>query len=211
MTNGRPAPEAFQSLLDVSRETMARLHRYQDMLKKWNKTINLVSRATEADIWTRHFLDSGQLWAYCPVSVEKWLDLGSGGGFPGLIVAIVAAEKKPDLNVTLVESDQRKAAFLRQVILSLDLRAQVMATRIEDMAPFGAEVVSARALAPLPKLLDLAAPHLASGGICLFSKGESAETELTAARKCWRFDVEKTPSITGSGGMILKIGDLGRV
>ncbi len=210
MTGSRPESETFRQTFDVSRETLSRFDLYRQMLEKWNKTINLVSGTTMADVWTRHFADSAQIWRLCPENAIKWVDLGSGGGFPGLVIAIVAAEKRPELSVTLVEADKRKAAFLRQITATLGLAVQVIASRIEDVPPLDTDVISARALAPLARLLDLSAPHLADGGICLFSKGESVESELTEARKYWKFTIEKSPSMTSSGGMILKIGDLAR-
>jgi len=201
----------LKKAFDVSRETIAALEVYEKLLKKWNPAINLVSVSTLNDVWRRHFLDSAQIWGLRPNDITKWVDLGSGGGFPGLVLAVIAKEVAPDMAFVLVESDIRKATFLREVSRTLSLNTTIHAQRIEELEPQNGDVVSARALAPLPKLLPLAARHLGNSGICLFSKGESVETELTEARKYWKFTLEKSPSITGSGGIILKIGGLGRV
>ncbi len=197
--------------IDVSRETIERLVIYEKLLKKWNKTINLVSPQTLNEIWTRHFLDSAQIWQLRPQAAQSWLDLGSGGGFPGLVIAVLAAETAPQMPVGLVESDARKSAFLLQAGVAMGISPKIHVERAEYLAPQAADVVSARALAPLDKLLGYSARHLKMGGCCLFSKGESVETELTEARKYWTFEVQKTPSLTDSGGVILRIGDLGRV
>jgi len=211
MKGRNDAIQRLEQVADVSRETIAALETYEKLLRKWNPAINLVSASTLNDIWHRHFLDSAQIWRLCPPGATKWVDLGSGGGFPGLVVAVIAKEAAPQLELVLVESDIRKATFLREVSRTLSLNTAIHAKRIEELEPQDGDVVSARALAPLPKLLPLAARHLGNSGICLFSKGESVETELTDARKCWKFTLEKSPSITGSGGIILKIGGLGRV
>ena len=203
--------DTFQRHLNVSRETIARLETYEAILKKWNPSINLVSKSTLDQIWSRHFLDSAQLWGHKPERARKWLDLGSGGGFPGLVIAALAADIAPDLTVTLVESDLRKATFLTMASQEMQINPQIHIARAEQLEPQAADVISARALAPLAKLLNYAERHAAPGAICLFSKGESHESELTEARKYWTFEVQKTPSVTGSGGVILEIGGFGRV
>jgi len=197
--------------LDVSRETLARLERYESLLRKWNPAINLVGRNTLPRAWGRHFIDSAQLWRLRPKDARLWLDLGSGGGFPGLVVAVLAAERDPALRVALVESDGRKASFLSHVCQELGISPKIHRDRAETLAPQGADLVSARALAPLDRLLELAHRHLAPGGVCLFPKGKNSQSELTRARKYWTFDIQQTPSVTDSGGTILKIGGLGRV
>ncbi|MCA8869660.1 MAG: 16S rRNA (guanine(527)-N(7))-methyltransferase RsmG [Rhodobacteraceae bacterium] len=196
--------------LNVSRETLDRLDLYESLIKKWNPRINLISRHTLNEIWTRHFLDSAQIWRLRPENPRKWLDLGSGGGFPGLVIAIIAAEATPEMKVTLVESDARKAGFLMKAGQEMGILPEIIIDRAERLSPQHADVVSARALAPLDLLLDYAAPHLAENGRCLFSKGENYESELTAARKCWTFSLQKSPSRTGHGGVILQIGDIRR-
>lgn len=198
------------ALADVSRETRARLETYEALLKKWNPAINLVAKSTLGDLWDRHIVDSAQVFGAVP-EFQHWADLGSGGGFPGLVVAILAAEKQPQARVTLVESDLRKATFLRTVARETGIEVTVISQRIEQVPPVGADVVSARALAPLDKLLGFAERHLAAQGVALFLKGQNFQSELDTALASWRFDVQKIPSQTESTAVILKIGGLARV
>ena len=160
------------------------------------------------DIWTRHFIDSAQLWAKHAKTSGKWLDIGAGGGFPGLIVAILASEHQSDQTTTLVESDQRKAAFLRKVCIDLNLNAEILASRSEELPPQSADVLSARAFAPLWKLMSHAQRHLRSDGFCLLLKGENADIELTEAQKYWTYKYEKSPSVSSEGGVIIKIWEI---
>jgi len=199
-------------LTPVSRETEERLEVIATLLEKWQRTINLVAPATLPQLWTRHIADSLQL---IPLAgeVTRWVDLGSGGGFPGLPVAAVLAER-PGANVTLVESDTRKAAFLREAARLADLPVTVLPERVErvagQIAP-GVEIVSARALAPLPKLLELAEPFLAAGATGLFLKGQDVDKELTEASKSWRIDARLEPSITDDRARILIISSAVRI
>lgn len=191
----------------VSRETFQRLLVLVELLAKWQKTINLIAPATLPHIWQRHVADSVQLLQLAPPTVTRWVDLGSGGGFPGLVVAAALAER-PGAKVHLVESDTRKAAFLREAARVAKLPVEVHAQRIEKVAPLlapGTQVVSARALAALPKLLDLAAPFLVSGALGLFLKGKDATRELTEAAKGWTLDVELAPSRTDPDGRIVVV------
>jgi 16S rRNA (guanine527-N7)-methyltransferase len=197
--------------LNVSRETRRRLQHHADLVKRWSSAINLVSRPSLDQIWQRHILDSAQLLPLAPISAESWRDIGSGAGFPGLVVAILAAELRPDLRMTLVEADRRKAAFLQNAARSLDLRVRILAARDEDLPAETADVVSARALAPLPRLLDHTARHLAPNGIALFPKGARYRQEIDAALASWRFRVQKHPSRSGGGGVILALDQLNRV
>lgn len=197
--------------LDVSRETFERLESYADLLRKWNARINLVSGASLSELWTRHILDSAQLLTLAPASGNRWIDLGSGGGFPGAVVAILAAEKQPNLIMTLVESDQRKATFLRAVSRETGVPMAVLAQRIEDIPPLEADVISARALAPLIGLLAHAERHLADGGVALFPKGANVSKEIAAALERWRFRCETLTSQTDKEAVILRIGDIERV
>ncbi len=194
--------------LDVSRETCGRLELYESLLKKWNPEINLVSRATLGEIWTRHFADSAQLLFCAPETARHWVDLGSGGGFPGLVVAILARELRPGLSVTLVESDLRKCTFLREVARQTGTPVTVLAERAESLPPLDADVVSARALAPLRDLLRLAARHLKPGGTALFPKGANHDSELSDALETFRFTFQKRASQTDPQAVILAIGDL---
>jgi 16S rRNA (guanine527-N7)-methyltransferase len=203
-------PEEVLAVGDVSRETLARLQVHHDLLARWNRKINLVSKASLADAWRRHFADSAQLWRLRPAAAHIWLDLGSGAGFPGLVIAAIAAEQAPDLEVRLVESDQRKAAFLRAVAQAAGLRAQVLDGRIEELPAQGAGVLSARALAPLDLLLGHAEKHLAPEGIGLFPKGEAVHKELADAKIRWRFEQKLHPSLTDPRGAIVEIGAVNR-
>jgi len=194
----------------VSRETRERLTIYADLLKRWNPRINLVSRKTIPDIWTRHFEDSAQLLDLAPDSVEHWADLGAGGGFPGLVVGIIGQARGKLRHLTLVESDRRKAVFLRTVIRETGLDAQVIAERIEDTPPLAADVISARALAPLDDLLELSARHMAADGIALFPKGARWQKELEAARSKWNFTHRVDRSKTETGAVILTVKGVSR-
>lgn len=196
---------------DVSRETRTRLNAYADLLRTWNPKINLVSRTTIEELWPRHIEDSAQLIDLAPEDTRHWVDIGSGGGFPGLVIAILAKETRPELSVTLVESDQRKAVFLRTVVQKTGINASVVGKRIEAAEPLCADVLSARALAPLTVLLGFAERHLAPRGICLFPKGAGWRREVHEALEQWRFRCEDIPSATSPEAAILKIGEIQRV
>ncbi len=197
--------------VDVSRETIERLEALVSLMKKWNTAINLVARSTLEDAWNRHILDSAQLYSLAPAGAATWVDLGSGGGFPGLVIACIAKEKAPKLVVTLIESDQRKAAFLRQANTSLGLGCQILCERIETASAQNADVVSARALAPLDKLCGFAARHMQPNGCALFMKGAQHAAEVDVARKLWSFDLDAFPSLTDPNAVILKLKDLNHV
>ncbi|MFD1913646.1 16S rRNA (guanine(527)-N(7))-methyltransferase RsmG [Halodurantibacterium flavum] len=205
----RPA-QAFLNDVDVSRETIERLEAFEALLRRWNAAINLVSKTTLDDVWTRHFLDSAQVAALSS-SASHWADLGSGGGFPGLVVAVIYKEKSPETRFSLVESDARKSAFLATVIRDLDLKAQVIAKRIEATEPLRADVVSARALAPLATLCGYAARHLADGGRAVFLKGANHREEIAEARKLWQFECQLHPSVSDPTGVILCIENIQHV
>ncbi len=197
--------EDFRSAFSVSRETADRLVRYESLLRKWQKAVNLVAPRTLPEIWHRHFADSAQLAALVPDDAESLADLGSGGGFPGLVLAIVLMDRKP-LRVTLVESDTRKAAFLREVARQTRVPVDILTTRIENaetQRKVGqVNVVTVRALAPLSRLLGLAAPFFAPHTVGLFLKGRDIHGEIDEARAGWRFDVELVPSMTDREGQI---------
>ncbi len=197
--------------LDVSRETIARLSAYHDLLTKWNPRINLVSRSTLDQIWSRHFRDSAQLAQLMPKEFVSLADFGSGGGFPGLVLAIIFSETRPGVQVTLVDADQRKCTFLQTVLRNTGVSARVLNARIEDLDPLGADVVTARALAPLTQLLAHAERHLRSNGHAFFLKGARFRTEVEEALATWRFSGEEIPSQTSDEAVVLKIGELARV
>jgi 16S rRNA (guanine527-N7)-methyltransferase len=208
--SGPRTAEAFAASFDVSRETLARLEAHLALLERWNPRINLVAKSTLPDAWCRHFADSAQLWALRPPGARHWLDLGSGAGFPGLVIAALAAEAAPDLAVDLVESDQRKAAFLRAVVQAGGLRATVHDCRIEQLPAQGADVVSARALAPLTELLAMLEKHRRPGGTGLFSKGGTVHKEIKDAARQWRFEKKIHPSLTEQKAAIVEIGAVSR-
>jgi 16S rRNA (guanine527-N7)-methyltransferase len=200
-------PEDFARDFDVSRETLAALEGYAALLEKWNRKINLVGRDTLADLWRRHFLDSAQLLPLLPAAPEGRArviaDLGSGAGFPGLVLAILGAGE-----VHLVESDRKKCAFLREAARVAGAQVEFHAQRIEEVAGLEADVVTARALAPLEKLVAYARPLLRSGGTALFLKGRGAEEELTALGGPATMAVGRTPSRSDEAGVILSIEGL---
>lgn len=196
--------------LNVSRETLGDLERYAALLAKWNPRINLVALSTIPELWQRHILDSTQVFDLAPAESRLWVDLGSGGGLPGIVCAILAKEKMPLCRFTLIESDKRKAAFLMTVARELSLQAEVIAKRVEHVPPFGADVVSARALAPMPQLLPLVARHLAETGIAVLPKGKSHAEELAAARLEWQFEATSHDSKTNASARILTLKGLKR-
>lgn len=206
-----PEAEEFAERFDVSRETLDKLLAYEVLLKKWNPAINLVAKSTLEDMWSRHFLDSAQIFAMAPENAQIWADFGAGGGFPGLVIAVLSAEKEPERQVVLVESDLRKSAFLSTVSRELSLNTRVIAQRIEEIAPLDADVVSARALASLPKLLEFTAPHLKPDGTALFPKGARGQEELAQARESWSFDHEAIESLSDPNSVVLKIHGAERV
>lgn len=200
-------PEDFKRYFSVSRETVERLEAYAGLLLKWQKTINLVAPSTLGDIWNRHFADSAQLLALAPPDATRWLDLGSGAGFPGMVLAILLRERE-GARVTLVESDSRKAAFLREVARATGAPVDILCERIEKPATQAKvgesiNVVTARALAPLPKLLDLSAPYFSKDTVGLFLKGREAQAEVEAAHQIWDFEAALKPSVTDSSGRIV--------
>jgi 16S rRNA (guanine527-N7)-methyltransferase len=202
-------PEAFASAMaaagvDVSRETLARLSRYLELLQRWQGAINLVGASTLADPWRRHILDCAQIAPHVPRTARTVLDLGSGAGLPGLVLALLGVP-----GVQLVESDRRKAQFLREAARVTQAPVMVHASRIEQLE-LRADVVTARALAPLPRLLELAVRFLTAQSLCLLLKGETALDELTAARQSWHMQCEIVPSRSGSRGVLLKLEGVGR-
>jgi 16S rRNA (guanine527-N7)-methyltransferase len=191
---------------DVSRETSGAFEAFAELLARWNSTVNLISPGDLAHLWDRHIADSLQLVPLIDPLPERAIDLGSGAGFPGLILAIATG-----IPFDLIEADQRKAAFLREAVRVTGAPARIHATRIEAATVAPASLVTARALAPLPKLVALAAPLLAPNGTCLFLKGAHARTELTDAAAEWHMRVDSIPSRTAPGACILRITDLARV
>jgi len=213
-------PADFAAVFDVSRETLERLATYESLLRRWQKVVNLVATSTLDAVWHRHFADSAQILRLAPHGARSWADLGSGAGFPGLVIAILLADA-PSLRlrgegmpprVTLIESDSRKCAFLREVARETGVTVEILSTRIELPATQAKldspEVVSARALAPLDRLLGLAAPLFTPATVGVFLKGRDATAEIETAAKAWTFAVEMVPSITEATGRVVVIRDL---
>ena len=197
------------ALTPVSRETRARLERFVDLLLAWQRRTNLIARSTEATVWTRHVADSLQLLALAP-QARIWADLGSGAGFPGLVIACALADT-PGAQIHLIESNGKKAAFLREAVRATATPAVVHAMRVEDFITAAAEpvdVVTARALAPLPQLLALAYPLLKTGALGLFPKGQDVEAELTEAAKCWKIQASLALSRTDPKARIVVVRGL---
>jgi 16S rRNA (guanine527-N7)-methyltransferase len=201
-------PEDFAARFGVSRETIVKLSEYEALLRQWQRTVNLVAPSTLECIWNRHFADSAQLLALAPPGAKRWLDLGSGAGFPGLVLAVLLAERGGD-TMTLMESDQRKAAFLREVARRTGVPVDILCERIEKSATQAkVNVITARALAPLPRLLDLAAPYFTDDTVGLFLKGREAQAEVDAARQRWDFALALHPSQTDSEGRVVAVSAL---
>jgi len=197
-------------LCTVSRETMDNLTAFEALFRKWSKAINLASPSTLDQLWDRHILDSAQLFDLAP-SAKSWLDLGSGGGFPGVVLGILLKER-PGARIDLVESNGKKAAFLRTAIGQFDAPASVHANRIDDVwekipTP---EIVTARALASLAELFRLAEPWLTAGATALFQKGRDYRREITETRDDWTFDLIEHQSAVDKDSVILQISNLRR-
>ncbi len=191
-------PHGFAALSGVSRETLVRLDAYAELLVRWSARINLVGANTLGDLWRRHFLDSAQLFAHLPEGTRSLIDLGSGAGFPGLVLSISGVP-----GVELVEADARKCAFLRDAARVAAAPVAIRNSRIEALPPHIVDVVTARGCAPLDRLLLLAQPFIGPDTVCLFPKGERAREELTAASQAWTMDATFHESRTDRRGVIL--------
>ncbi len=188
---------------DVSRETFDALQAYASLTAKWTEHINLIAKSTVSDLWDRHIVDSAQLYTHAPTFCH-WVDIGSGGGFPGLVMAIIAREKAPEGRFTFIESDARKCTFLRTAVRELGLHVTVLTSRIDRADPQGADSRSARALASLSDLLPLADRHLNPQGTALFMKGRRYQSELSAISADWTYEFAEQPSITDPQSRILR-------
>ncbi len=203
--------EAFgrlQAVANVSRETFEKLEEFAELLKKWNAKINLVSPATIPVLWDRHIIDSAQLMPIVPAGTSKLVDIGTGGGFPGLVLAILASDSHEAMKTTMIESDARKCAFLQTAVSQFGLNADVMTNRIERVAPQQADVLTSRALAPGPLLMSFAHRHLAKGGKALLLKGANAQKEIDESLASWAFDLKKKASETSAEAVVLEISNL---
>lgn len=203
--------EQFQRSENVSRETIERLQLYASLLEAWNPSSKLVSGSTLADVWFRHFLDSSQLSRHLPECASLCADLGSGGGFPGMVLAILAAERRPDLRFALIEANLRKCEFLKQVSMQTGVPVEVLRDRAESCHPQEADIVVARGLAPLTRLVGLAERHLRTGGVCIFPKGASHESEVLDAKSRWEFTIDRVQSVTRKTSALLILRDIRHV
>lgn len=195
----------FVAATGVSRETMQRLEAYAALLLAWSGRINLVGRATLDDLWRRHFLDSAQLLPLLPAAAKTLVDLGSGGGFPGMVLAVLGAP-----GVELIEADSRKTAFLREAARVTGANVTIRGCRIEAVAPHAVDVVTARACAPVSRLLTLAERFIGPQTVCVFPKGEHAEEELTEAGKAWTMTVSRHASRADPRGSVLVLQQVNR-
>ena len=202
-------PEQFRVATDVSRETLSRLETFATLLIHWQRSINLVGGKELEQLWHRHMLDSAQLAAQIPADARILTDFGSGAGFPALVLAIMLG-----VETHLIEANGRKCTFLREVVRETAAPVQVHHGRIEVLAPWPTDVITARALAPLGKLLDYAEPFLqvsrSRDPVCLFLKGRKAQQELTEARQQWHMEVEPLASVSDANGSILRIRGISR-
>ena len=210
--SGAPAepfgPEEFAEKTNVSRETLARLKAYVDVLTDWNARHNLVSARSLDDVWRRHVWDSAQLVTYMPAYVKTIADLGSGAGFPGLVLAEMLRGRA---SVVLYEATRKKAEFLEAAAQRMGLNVGIQNVRIEAGKHQPVDVVTARALAPLDKLLGYAQQMAAKHTVCLFLKGQSLASELTQAHKSWRMKALQHQSATDPSGVILEVRELRHV
>ncbi|HRK23345.1 MAG TPA: 16S rRNA (guanine(527)-N(7))-methyltransferase RsmG [Beijerinckiaceae bacterium] len=197
--------ERFRALVDVSRETLEALDRYEYLLRRWQGSINLVGKTTLSEVWTRHFLDSLQIADLVP-RARTFMDLGSGAGFPGLVIAIRLKERGIG-RITLIDSSAKKTAFLTKVQQTLELPAEVVTGRLEQWLPRlpVPEIVTARALAPLTQLLDWCEPLLKSGSRALFLKGRNLDNELSEAAQYWEIDFVRHAHALEAESWILEV------
>ena len=197
--------QEFQKLTGVSRETLEKFSTYVALLTKWQKAINLVSNKSLPDVWERHVLDSHQVLKHAPSDKGVWIDMGSGAGFPALIVAMAS-----DFDVHVIESDHRKCQFMREVSRETSTPITIHTKRIDAVEPFPATVISARALASLEKLLEYSENFATDETVYLYLKGQDVDAELTQAAKCWRMEPIKHQSLSSPEGSVLELRNVSR-
>jgi 16S rRNA (guanine527-N7)-methyltransferase len=208
--SGNFGPEEFAALAGVSRETLARLKLYAGLLEEENARHNLVSRGSLAELWRRHMWDCAQIAPLVPSSAKSLVDLGSGAGFPGLVLAEILKDR-PGFRAVLIEATAKKCRFLKSVAERLQLPVEVRNARIETVEAQAFDVVTARACAPLPLLLAYAQRFWGPGTVGLLHKGQNVGVELTEARKSWRINVRRHPSHSDPSGVVLELRELHRV
>lgn len=203
-------PDDFRKDAGISPATLDKFRTYERLLNEWNKSINLVAESTLANIWQRHFMDSAQLFLLIPKEAKTLADMGSGAGFPGLVLAIMATELRPDLKISLIERDIRKAAFIRTVAGELKLKVDIRNIPVANVdARF--DVITARALSELNELLALASAICQPSTIMLFLKGKTIDRELREAQKLWKFDARQMASCTDESGTVLWVSRLAKM
>ncbi|MDC3092375.1 16S rRNA (guanine(527)-N(7))-methyltransferase RsmG [Paracoccaceae bacterium] len=195
----------FVKSLNVSRETLNDFYEYKTLLAKWNEKINLVSKNTLVGIWERHFLDSGQIIKNVEASGKRWVDVGSGAGFPGLVVALLLRDRKINCDLVLVEKNPKKVFFLNEVIRKLKLSVEVVNDNIHTLEPLNADILTARAFSELNNLMEIAFRHRKKEGICLFLKGKNYSIELDKTLNYWFFDYDIVSSLSSSSGKIIRV------
>ena len=195
----------FIKSLNVSRETLKGFYEYKTLLSKWNEKINLVSKNTLVDIWERHFLDSGQIIKHVEASGKRWVDVGSGAGFPGLVVALLLRDRKVECNLVLVEKNPKKGFFLNEVIRKLNLNVEVVNDNIYTLEPLNADILTARAFSELNNLIEISFRHRKKEGLCLFLKGENYRFELDKTLNYWFFDYDVVDSLSSPSGKIIRV------
>ena len=191
--------------VNVSRETFERLERYHDLLLKWQARVNLIGPDTVSESWTRHFLDSLQLLPFLPNPEARLLDIGSGAGFPGMVLAVCGMK-----NITLAESDQKKVIFLKEVARVTDTEVAIHAARVEALDAPSFDVITSRACSALTTLLDYSSKFVSHETFCLFPKGRNYTKEVDDAHINWNFELETAPSVTDTQGVILKLSQVNR-
>ena len=200
----------FMEKYNVSRETFDCLKTYEASLNEWQQKFNLVSKNSLADAWNRHFADSAQLFDYIPKEAEVLLDFGSGAGFPGMVLAIMAKEKTPYLKVKLIESIGKKTLYLKYVAEICNVNVEILNQRIEALPPQKADIITSRAMASLDELLNYTYRFCRPNTICIFPKGKSYAEEVAAAQKRWSFNYRAEPNQQNPEGVILIITALHR-
>lgn len=202
--------EKFIKKYNVSRETFDKLKTYEALLHEWQAKFNLVSNSSLEDAWNRHFLDSAQLFQYIPSNAKILLDFGSGAGFPGMVIAIMAAEKTPYLNVGLIESTTKKTLYLNEVAQQTQTNVNIFNQRIESIKPIRADVITSRALASLDELFCYVYKFCSVKSTCIFPKGKKYLEEIAEAEKFWSFDCQVKDSDQSDEGKILLITNLSK-
>ena len=195
----------FIKILNVSRETINSFSEYEAILSKWNQKINLVSPNTLTDLWVRHFFDSGQIINHVDASGKRWVDIGAGAGFPGLVVALLLRDKEINCEIVLVEKNTKKVFFLYEVIRKLNLNVKVLNNNVDTIDPLNADILTARAFSDLKKLIELSVRHRKERGVSLFLKGENYRLELDNTLNYRFFDYDIVDSLSDSSGKIIRV------